>query len=309
MVRFHLGVPGECETSPSQYTTTQHSHPDPPDSALPTSLPGSLLGIRGLILENTRMKFRHDPPGHPIDISEADGIRFLHFGSEWVQGAMRIARPWSLELEYTRDMMAGLLLRDQPRWPRKALLIGLGCGSLAKFLYRHFPQSRITVVEINPRVEFIARQYFRLPDDPLRLHVELDCGAAYLQNSNRKYDLILVDGFDANGRPGMLDSLPFYQSCASHLEDEGIFAVNLLREKGFRSSVERIEQAFGGSMKCFPEGTSGNTIAVGRGATPVHLSLDEFTGRAEVLRRRTRLDLRSLTRRLESSQADRLIAF
>ena len=32
-------------------------------------------------------------PGHAIDISEAAGVRFLHFGSDWVQGAMRIARP------------------------------------------------------------------------------------------------------------------------------------------------------------------------------------------------------------------------
>ena len=53
-------------------------------------------------------------------------MRFLHFGSDWVQGAMRIARPWSLELAYTREMMAGLLLRDEMDWPRSALLVGLG---------------------------------------------------------------------------------------------------------------------------------------------------------------------------------------
>ena len=46
------------------------------------------------------------PPRHAIDISEADGVRYLHFGSEWVQGAMRVARPWSLELAYTRDLYA-----------------------------------------------------------------------------------------------------------------------------------------------------------------------------------------------------------
>ncbi len=46
-----------------------------------------------------------------IEVSEEAGVRYLHFGSPWVQGAMRIARPWSLELEYTRDMMMALLLR------------------------------------------------------------------------------------------------------------------------------------------------------------------------------------------------------
>jgi spermidine synthase len=46
-----------------------------------------------------------------IDISEEAGVRYLHFGSSWVQGAMRIARPFALELDYTREMMVPLLLR------------------------------------------------------------------------------------------------------------------------------------------------------------------------------------------------------
>jgi hypothetical protein len=58
----------------------------------------------------------------------------------------------ALELPYTREMMAGLLLRDPP-WPRQALLIGLGAGSLAKFIYHQLPATRITVVEIDPQVE------------------------------------------------------------------------------------------------------------------------------------------------------------
>src|SRR5512145_2160926 len=95
--------------------------------------------------------------------TEGISVRNLHFCSDWIQGAMRIARPWSLELAYTREMMAGLLLRPAGQWPRHALLIGLGAGSLAKFIYRNLPNCRITVVEINPQVEFIARQYFKLP--------------------------------------------------------------------------------------------------------------------------------------------------
>ena len=96
-------------------------------------------------------------PKHSVDISEEAGVRYLHFGSDWVQGAMRIARPWALELSYTREMMAGLLLRPTNLWPRSALLIGLGAGSLAKFIYRNLPDCRITIVEINPQIEFIAR--------------------------------------------------------------------------------------------------------------------------------------------------------
>ena len=84
-----------------------------------------------------------------IEVSEQAGVRYLHFASTWVQGAMRVQRPYALELTYTREMMAGLLLRDPP-WPRQALLIGLGAGSLAKFIYHRLPATRITVVEIDP---------------------------------------------------------------------------------------------------------------------------------------------------------------
>ncbi|MEP7062594.1 MAG: spermidine synthase, partial [Betaproteobacteria bacterium] len=28
-----------------------------------------------------------------IEVSEEDGVRYLHFGTHWIQGAMRIARP------------------------------------------------------------------------------------------------------------------------------------------------------------------------------------------------------------------------
>jgi len=244
------------------------------------------------------MKSRPSPPRHAIDISEEDGVRYLHFGSDWVQGAMRVARPWSLHLEYTRDMMAGLLLRDTTRWPRNVLLIGLGAGSLAKFLYRNFPECRITVVEINPQVEFVARQYFRLPDDPLRLHVEIACGAAYLEATKRHFDLILSDGFDADGRPGMLDTPGFYQSCLDHLTDDGLFCVNLLREKGFARSVERIATAFSGQILQLPESSSGNTIVFGRRTRPVRISLSELEARAVALRQRSRLDLRPLLQRL-----------
>ena len=90
-----------------------------------------------------------------IEVSEEGGVRYLHFGSDWVQGAMRIQRPNALELPYTRDMMAGLLLRAAP-WPKNALLIGLGSGSLAKYIYHRLPDTLMTVIEIDPQIKIIA---------------------------------------------------------------------------------------------------------------------------------------------------------
>ena len=246
------------------------------------------------------MARRRAAPSHAIDISEEGGVRFLHFGSDWVQGAMRIARPWSLELAYTREMMAGLLLRDPADWPRRALLVGLGAGSLAKFIYRNLPACRITVVEINPQVEFIARQYFKLPDDPRRLDVVITDGADFMLGGGEAFDSILVDGFDPDARAGPLDTLPFYQACRARLTENGLLTVNLLgRNKGFAGSVERIRSAFDGRIAVFPSCDSGNTIAFATGGAPVAVSLAEMRAAAQRLKTECRLDLLPTITRLQ----------
>jgi spermidine synthase len=199
-------------------------------------------------------------------------------------------------------MMAGLLLRPPSEWPHSALLIGLGAGSLAKFIYRYLPDCRITVVEINPQVEFVARQFFKLPDDEQRLEVSIGCGADYMLGGGKTFDTILVDGFDPQARTGPLDTLPFYQACRARLSDNGILGVNLLgRDKTFPASVERLKQAFDDRVAVFPSCDSGNTIAFATGGKTVDASLDEMRERASQLKKTTRLDLLPTISRLQLS--------
>lgn len=239
---------------------------------------------------------------HPIDISEKSGVRYLHFGSPWVQGAMRIARPWALELAYTREMMAGLLLREPP-WPRHALLIGLGAGSLAKFLWKHRPDTRITVIEIDPRIPLAARQYFQLPEAPSRLDIQVGDGVAYMLRPGPAFDCILVDGYDHQARAGALDTAPFYQACRARLSDEGLLAVNLFgRSRGFVDSVARLETAFDGRVLVFPSCDSGNAIAFAAGVEPVDVPLATLHERADLLKADTGLDLAPTLARLEGGR-------
>lgn len=237
-----------------------------------------------------------------INLSEAAGVRYLHFGSEWVQGAMRIARPWSLELEYTREMMACLLLRPEARWPRRVLLAGLGAGSLAKFLHRHRPQARLTAVEIEPQVVAVAQQSFKLPPEDNRFKIVIDDAAEFILRGTSRYDLILVDGFDAKARAGPLDTLPFYQACRARLSDEGLLAVNLLnRSRGYGAASERIATAFAGRSILFPSCDSGNAIAFAASGDAVSMSLGELKTAARQLKQETRLDLLPTLTRLEHS--------
>jgi spermidine synthase len=234
-----------------------------------------------------------------LQISEERGVRYLHFGSRWVQGAMRMSRPDHLELEYTREMMLPLLLRPDASWPRRVLLIGLGAGSLVKFLYRHRPRTAITVVELRQDVVNTAGQFFRLPDDPSRLTIELDDGAAYVAGSGPRFDLVLVDGYDAKGRVGALDTPDFYRHCRARMRTDAILATNLLtRHRGVDASVSRMRAAFDDRALALPACASGNVIALAVQGAPVEMSAMTLDARATTFRNETGLNLTPTVTRL-----------
>jgi len=231
-------------------------------------------------------------------------VRYLHFGSEWIQGAMRIARPWSLVLEYTREMMSSLLLRDVANWPRKVLVIGLGAASLTKFLYRHYPLAHLTVVEIEPAVVAAARQFFKLPEDTNRINLVIGDGVDYVLSNDRKFDLILVDGYDENASSGTLNSVPFYQGCRACLHGNGIMSVNLLTsDRRFNASIKRIAEAFDDRVLSFPSCETGNAIAFAAVGDPVDISFFDLREKALEMNRETGLNLMPSIARLEQSQS------
>lgn len=233
-----------------------------------------------------------------IDISEQRGVRFLHFGSPWVQGAMRIARPWALELEYTRELMLPLLLRDDD-WPASVLQVGLGAASVTRFLYRHRPRSSITVVEIAPEVVAAARQYFKLPDDRERIRIVIADAHEHVMGARQKFDLVVVDGFDEKGRAGMLDSVPFYANCRARLTASGMLSVNLLtRTRSAAASVRRLREVFDERVQQLRPSEAGNVVVLAGAGIPIDEPAAELRARAKRLKAHTGLDLSATLARL-----------
>ncbi len=234
-----------------------------------------------------------------IEVSEKDGVRYLHFGSELVQGAMRVARPWSLELEYTREMMLPLLLAPRRGWPRRVLQVGLGAASFTRFLHRHCPGTRLTVIEIDPAVVAAARQFFRLPEPSPRLAIEVGDAHGWLAATKRRFDLILVDGFDAEGNAGMLETVPFYLNCRSRLNPDGMLAANLLtRRRSVGPVLRRLREAFEGRVVALPPCGAGNTVVLASADRDLALDPAALRERAARLARETGLDLAPTLARL-----------
>ncbi len=240
-------------------------------------------------------------PRHSIETSEESGVRYLHFGSEWVQGAMRIARPYSLELEYTREMAACLLLRPESDWPRRVLQVGLGAASLTKFWQRHRPDTSQTIVEINPSVVAMAEQSFKLPRAPARDAAHIDIcigdGVAWMRGDGEgsgsarhrdKYDCIMVDGYDHHARFGALGTEAFYRDCRARLTRRGLLVLNLFgRAHGYAQQVENLRTAFDDRVLALGPVEGGNAIAFAVNGEPVALEMSMLRADAARLSRET----------------------
>ncbi|MDI1342073.1 fused MFS/spermidine synthase [Polaromonas sp.] len=177
-------------------------------------------------------------------VREDGASRSLHFTLGELQSRMLLHQPWRLDVDYTRTMMGFLLFQPAPA---HIGMIGLGGGSLAKFCYRQLPASRMTVLEINPHVIALRRE-FRIPDDDARFAVIAADGAAYLQAATPVFDVLLVDGFDQDGQPAALCSQRFYDNCFAALSEHGVLVVNLHHDHpDYPLLAGRIHRSFSGN--------------------------------------------------------------
>ena len=221
---------------------------------------------------------------HSIDIREEAGIRYLHFGSDWVQGAMRLSKPNRLVLVYTQAMLSFLLFRPAPR---SVLMIGLGAGSLVRFFRQEMPDAHVTVIEINRDVVQVAHQFFRLPQDDDRLDVQVGNGFHYVQQTSLQFDAILVDGYDHRARPGKLESLEFYRTCRARLAPQGVLVANVFgRVRGHGQTKRHLRETFGSGVVLLPSTDSKNVLVSAFADPPAPVSVAQLRHRAAELKER-----------------------
>lgn len=235
-----------------------------------------------------------------VEISEQDGVRFLHLGNDTVQSAMRLSDPNGLELSYTRAMLGFLLLSAAPE---KVLMLGLGGGSLAKFFYHRLPQTQIAAVEINSQVIAAARAFFQLPPDDARLQVIHADAASYIVE-HPGWDAILLDGFDSGCQVEALATQDFYDHCAMALSGDGVLSVNLWgSDPNFDVYLKRIETAFDGRTLCLPAERRGNIIVFGFAGKPHYTEWDALRNRAARLEAELGLEFGNFVEGLRSLNA------
>jgi len=160
------------------------------------------------------------------------------------QGAMDRASGLTVH-EYT-ESQARLSWVFCPKAER-ALLLGLGNGLLAKSL--HERGLTVDVVEIEPRMESVARRWFGLPD-AVRVHIA--DGRTFLSRGHEQWDLLISDAFIGENPAWYLMTLEGLRQMQGRLAPGGRLVMNFVtREDGRSVGMQRLEAAL---LQVFGEG-------------------------------------------------------
>ncbi|MBC7500693.1 MAG: transferase spermidine synthase [Herminiimonas sp.] len=150
-------------------------------------------------------------------------FRSLHMDAQSIQSAMWLDRPDRLALPYTAMMMGFLLFQPAPC---EIMMVGLGGGSLAKYCHRRLPAANITVLEIDADVVAL-RTDFLVPPDDHRFRICCIDAIEFIRSSPFAVDVVLLDGFDADGMVEGLNSETFFRDCAAMINPGGVLVANL----------------------------------------------------------------------------------
>ncbi|RYZ09316.1 MAG: spermidine synthase [Comamonadaceae bacterium] len=224
-----------------------------------------------------------------VNFSDWGDTRYLHLGTEWVQGSMRLDEPDEIDLEYVQRMMAWLLFVDAPSVARRhAMQLGLGAASLTKFSRKRL-RMRTTAIELNPQVLAACRGWFKLPADDAKLQVVIADAAQEIRQPQWQgtVDALQVDLYDHEAAAPVLDSAEFYADCRALLTEDGCMTVNLFgRSSSFERSLEKIAEAFGPeALWSFKPTREGNTVVLAQ-RTPLRPKRERLAEQAQTIQTR-----------------------
>lgn len=159
-----------------------------------------------------------------VDDHGAPTARHLVTGPHAVQSSISLSDPMSLQSWYTQQMAQ--IVEDAPR-KNAILILGGGTYTMPNYLAKRYPNSVITVVEIDDKLESIATEYFKYQRPANVVSVAMDA-RTYVNQSTANYDVILVDVYNDSSIPFSLTTKEFGDSIAQLVRSDGIIGVNII---------------------------------------------------------------------------------
>lgn len=111
---------------------------------------------------------------------------------------------------------------------KKAAFIGGGAYSMPKALFRESPEAQVDIVEIEPSLFELAKQFFRVPRSS-RFVNHIEDGRHFLYKTKETYDLIFSDVYySLYSVPLHFTTKEFFELVRIKLSSNGIFIANLI---------------------------------------------------------------------------------
>ena len=239
--------------------------------------------------------------GTQYRVVDADGFRLLLVkgNDNSAISLMPLAAPDALVAPYTAAMLMPLPFLAQPK---DIVLIGLGGGQQAKFIYNRLPRTRLVAVEIDPDIVRIARSHFSVPEDDEKLSVVTGDGGKYIQAHPDSCDLILSDGYDQTF--SIADTLAgeqFYRACHRALRPGGMMAINLFDHSTawLDTHLRMVRSIFSADIQLE---IAHDQIVLLLAKDPLHESRQVLAARAKALEAKLDLGLSRFVQRFEEER-------
>ena len=156
--------------------------------------------------------------------------------------------------------MASAVMADVYDKKIDVLILGLGTGTYAYQCIDYFGEDRLNIdgVEIDGKIVKLANKYFDLPKC---VNVYVEDGRAYLNNTKKKYDLIMVDAYRDISVPFQMSSKEFFKEVKEHLNENGNMVLNMNMYDNSKGSINdylkgTVKEVFNNVYTC--ETTSSN---------------------------------------------------
>jgi spermidine synthase len=184
-----------------------------------------VLAPSAAALAEPKTLYEKQSPYNTIVVTEDDrGLRTLSFEKGGVrQSVVKVGDADHLELAYARVMPVGLAFVEAPR---RILVVGLGGGTIPGFLHKHYPRTRIDVVDIDPDVVDVAKRFFGFQEGET-LHAYVDDGRRFIEQCRDPYDIIFLDAFGAESIPYHLATREFLEAVRKALTPKGVVVANV----------------------------------------------------------------------------------
>lgn len=241
---------------------------------IPGVLAFLLFGLAGSLAHAQRTIIHEEPSQYrDIVVTEFNNQRCMLFNvhrGDMNQTCIDLRNPRRLVFNYTRMSFAGLLLNEQPK---RILIAGLGGGTIPGVMRELFPEAEIDVLEIDPAVVKVAREFFDYKEDPkLQTHV-VDARVFIKRAGLRKqqYDYVMLDAFSGEYIPEHLLSQEFLQEVKQIMTDDGVLVANTFTGSRLYDHESVTYTSVFGEFFNFKTAASGNRIILARknGIPPV----------------------------------------